>query len=168
MKILEIGKVVLKTITVIIIILGVWVIYRLGFSGPIPALAFVDFPAEVKEIKINSIDWNNAKNKKFTTYQTAINEAVKTQKINLAGKYTAVVVGCGTACSHAYFVNRETGTITDSKITATNGFEYRKDSTLFVMNPVDQVYKTYGDQVPEDVLTQYYVLEDGVLKILNP
>lgn len=79
-------------------------------------------------IKTASAPPNLIKGSPGYKFRSEIKRQTKENKINFAGEWTLVVVGCGTACSQYFLVHSETGKVIDPHLITTNG------NPLFVKN----------------------------------
>lgn len=61
-------------------------------------------------------------------FRSEIKRQTKGNRVNFAGEWTLVVVGCGTGCGQYFLVQSETGNVIDPQLITTNG------NPLFVEN----------------------------------
>lgn len=97
---------------------------------------FEDFPAtEFSNNKNIVVDINS--DPIGRTYRSAIRYSVERLGINFAGKYSVATWGCGTGCQDGVIVDADSGRIYRLPgIPMINGYEVKKDSRLFVQNPI--------------------------------
>ena len=94
-------------------------------------------------------------------YYTRITEGSKGNP-GFAGGYFVFIYGCGFGCQYNTIVSAKTGKIIAYNIESNRGSKYNSDSRLFIVNPPEELYDSYGNDIPSYVSTQYYYLsEDG-------
>ncbi len=102
-----------------------------------PFISFQDFKVESIDKKSKAkLDLKSNKEAKY--YRTRIREYYNVDTPNFAGHYTLVKWGCGSPCQASVIVDRQTGKIYDSP-TAQNGYEFRADSKMLIVNPPDSI-----------------------------
>ncbi len=97
---------------------------------------FEDFPAtEFFSNKKIVVDINS--DPIGRTYRSAIRSDIESFGINFAGKYSIAEWGCGSGCQDGVIVDADSGRIYRLPgVPMVNGHEARKDSRLFVQNPL--------------------------------
>jgi hypothetical protein len=86
-------------------------------------------------IRLNKkLDFSNYEYKKM--FITRTQEEVSSKGVNFAGHFCFVYWGCGSPCQMSAVVDMKTGKVYNG-INASNGYEYRKDSRLLIVNPPD-------------------------------
>lgn len=101
-------------------------------------------------------------------FRTRLTEGVQ-EGPNFAGHYTVVSWGCGTMCAQFVIIDAETGTIFNPEQGFETGIEYRLDSRLLVLNPINEVKNVYPDasMIPEWLTTQYYEWTGESLELVD-
>lgn len=97
------------------------------------------------------------------TFRTVLREGTKTAP-NFAGSYSLVVWGCGSPCQTFAIVDRRSGRIIEWRYSVL-GVDFRSDSRLLVVNPIDSENKDLADHL--GAKTQYYLLDNGSLSELR-
>jgi len=84
---------------------------------------------------------------------------------NFAGYFRMVRGGCGTMCTTYVAIDLKNGEPYDLRVSASLGFGFRKDSSLVIVDPEDEIKKwnASGD-VYKIEQTTYYNWVDGELK----
>ena len=125
---------------------------------------FTDFPAQCYTIN-RPARVNLSSNPLARRYRTRLRLGAATGP-NFAGHYTVVEWGCGSACASCGVVDARTGTVfgDDTMNGAKTGYAYRRDSNLFIVNPVeDSLRFHFGDTL----LTSYYLWNGRTFKFLR-
>ncbi len=91
------------------------------------------------------------------TFQSALARAIGTRP-DFAGAYTLVQIGCGTSCQAIALVDARDGAVFFGP-TAEAGLDYRADSRLIVVNPLQNLRDAYGDEIPLWAATRFYVFD---------
>ena len=80
---------------------------------------------------------------------------------NFAGRYTVVSSGCGKDCDA--IVDAKTGRIILFGISSSFGIQYKKDSSLIVVNPPSQIPKNVSAEDVMGITTNYFNFENASL-----
>ena len=132
------------------------------FAAELPRYA--DFPAKHFIIE-RQARVNLSSNRLAREYRTALRLGAATGP-NFAGHYTVVDWGCGSSCNECAVVDARTGKVfSDDRMNgAKTGYAYRRDSNLFIVNPVeDSLRFHFGDTL----LTSYYLWNGRTFKFLR-
>jgi len=95
--------------------------------------------------------------------QTAVRRSVA-RGVNFAGKYVINEKGCGVSCQSYTVVNVETGKIIISGLESSYGSEFRKNSTLLIINPRTDNWD--GLKKNDLMKTFYYSMTDDKLELV--
>lgn len=104
----------------------------------------------------------------FWVFRERIVESAKNTCINFDGEYTLIEWSCGEACENPFIHN---GVVMDTDGTlywlpaASQGYDYRLDSALFVVNPALHERYTYGN-IPANVFREFYRVTDGKFTLI--
>ncbi len=131
---------------------------------------FEDFPALIKSFTGSPAVPDFKTNSNAREYRTAITNGMQAGA-GFAGEYTVVSYGCGTSCVLHTIVNTRTGKIVSyNEILSSCGISYHSNSRLLVVNPPEEVYSAFGNDIPENYCpTEYYYLsKDGTKMIKLP
>lgn len=149
------------------------VILAAHYLSPVRSSASPDFfrsclaEPKFEDYEVKAIDWylNKAKSVDFSghpevvAYRSIIRSAV-IRGVNFAGKYVVVEWGCGHSCQNHAIINAETGKIVATNLISNYGAEFRKNSTLLVLNP-NQANFSAGNSTSSE--TTYFYLQDDKL-----
>jgi hypothetical protein len=120
--------------------------------------SFEDFPVSEK-FEGQPAPVNFSTDPDALRFVTAITEGAE-KGPNFAGHYTVISWGCGTECESGVIVDAQTGAISSSFVTEL-GSEFRIDSNLFIVNPLENIIDLNITIYPE-----YYKWEDDKLVFL--
>jgi len=116
--------------------------------------AFADFPVNTGEQRLQSIDFDShpeARNFR-TRLEYNLNETA-----NFAGHYILTSWGCGTMCQMIALIDVNNGEVfMPPELVSSLGFCYRRDSSMLILNPVQDLEEMFGDQVPAWFNMLYY------------
>lgn len=93
------------------------------------------------------------------TYQSIIEEGVKTFGVNFAGKYSVVTWGCGANCQVSTVVDVVTGEIVEYGIMSSYGLAYSPWSSLFIVNPLENIPIKVANN--ENISSDFYILNNS-------
>ena len=88
------------------------------------------------------------------TYRTRISDAAE-KGPNFSGHFTIAQWGCGTECQSSAIIDTKTGKIYNG-LTSEHGIEYRLDSTLVVVNPLNWYDLNGLNGLPDWLTTRFY------------
>lgn len=112
--------------------------------------------------KIAEVDLDS--HPKARMFKTALREGVKNGP-NFAFYYTIVEWGCGTECHSFAVVDVRDGKVYFPNFGARWGYGFEENSSLLVVNPVEVIYETGGQDLDES--TEYYVLENNQFTLIK-
>lgn len=94
------------------------------------------------------------------TYQSIIEEGVKSSGVNFAGKYSVVTWGCGVDCQVSTIVDVTNGSIIEYGIVSSYGLAYSPWSALFIVNPIENIPIEVANE--EGISSDFYILNKNV------
>lgn len=87
---------------------------------------------------------------------------------NFAGSFKIVEVPCGSMCTAIIVINCKTGTVYKAPFSVELGCTYKKESLLFIENPIENIRKLYGDTAaPEWAKATYYKWDGKKFELVN-
>jgi len=95
-------------------------------------------------------------------FRTEIEKAIENGP-NFSGFYVVPSWSCGMACQESTIIDGRTGKILIFGIVSQYGVGTKKDSRLFIVNPVDAILTKAGTEAP---VTSYYIFENNALSLL--
>jgi hypothetical protein len=107
------------------------------------------YPARPSSVKFGGVELD-------TEQKTMIRRAME-RGVNFAGKYVIAEWGCGISCQDHIVVDVESGNIVAYGIQSSYGVEYKKNSSLLVVDPVR------SDKSNSPISPSYYILLDDTL-----
>lgn len=105
---------------------------------------------EGSSVNVNFESHENAKK-----FKTAIANGAR-DGLNFAGKYVLISWGCGTMCQTIAIVDADNGNIYFAPFSSSLGVEFKKDSSLLIVNPPNKIKETFGNDVPDWAHAYYY------------
>ncbi len=78
---------------------------------------------------------------------------------NFAGRYTVVKDGCGAGCH--VILDAKTGRIIVYGVNSSYGIEFRKDSSLMIINPKNQLPAALSAEEKKSLATEYWRFENS-------
>jgi hypothetical protein len=99
-----------------------------------PYYSFIDFKTPLYKGQIALIKYNS--NRTARQFKTRISQTYKEEGLNFSGHYCFVYWGCGSPCQESAIVDLVDGKVYDGP-SATQGYEYRADSRMVILNPPD-------------------------------
>lgn len=118
---------------------------------------FEDYPVRIEDqYSKNPVSVNFVGSKLDGNYQTMIRKSMA-RGVNFAGQYVIVEWGCGVSCQNHALINAKTGKIVASGLESSYGAEFKKDSTLLIINPRADTWDGLK------IKPTYYSIEDGKL-----
>ncbi len=85
---------------------------------------------------------------------------------NFSGRYTVVKDGCGTGCH--VILDAKTGRIIVYGVNSSYGIEFRRDSSLMIINPKAQIPSTLTAEERKGLATEYWRFENSSMFNLCP
>jgi hypothetical protein len=87
---------------------------------------------------------------------------------NFSGYYVVPSWSCGTACQESAIIDGRTGKILIFGMTSQYGVKTKKDSTLFIVNPAENIpiEKGVNNEGRATLVTSYYTFENNALSLL--
>lgn len=80
-----------------------------------------------------------------------------TKQPDFAGYYKILQISAGTMCSAILLIDCRTGKIVQAPFSVEVGCDYKLESSLFIVNPVEQIKEAFSDSmIPDWVRTDYY------------
>lgn len=127
---------------------------------------FADHPADgPRNPLVAHVDF--ASNPDAALFTDALTAAIG-EPPDFAGRYRIVQVGCGTSCQAALAVDAATGQVVTGP-TAELGIDYRADSRLLVVNPIERVTAVFAeDQIPPWAATRWFLFDGSRFLPLTP
>jgi hypothetical protein len=101
-----------------------------------PLIRFNDFKAELSSDG-RKAEINYSSNSTARKYRSRISEGYNSKGVNFAGHYCMIYWGCGSPCQASALVDLNTGIVYDGPAAAL-GYEFRKDSRMLIINPVNE------------------------------
>lgn len=93
-----------------------------------------------------------------TAYQSMIRKSVA-RGVNFAGQYVVVERGCGVSCQSHAIIDAKTGKILSTGLESSYGAEFRKNSTLLIINPKKDTWDGLKKSITAE--TAYYTIKKG-------
>ncbi|GHV10349.1 hypothetical protein FACS189485_23420 [Spirochaetia bacterium] len=97
-------------------------------------------------------------------YRTIITEAAK-EKPNFDGKYRIVEFGYGTSAQYFFIIDLNNGKVFEG-IPSTSGIKYTNDSSLIIINPMENLLQIWDDIIPSWEIIRYLKWEGETFKEL--
>ncbi len=99
----------------------------------------------------------------FSGYESRISDAAKDATPDFGGSYLIAEWGCGTPCQTGAVIRASTGEVY-SLPTSEWGIDYRPDSMLLIVNPLQNVEEM--GYVPSWLTTKYYAWDYDHFRLL--
>lgn len=128
--------------------------------------AFADYPTfDPPDPLVEHVDFTSHPD--AALFGDALREAIG-EPADFAGRYRIVLVGCGTSCQAALVLDAGSGRVLTGPA-AEFGVDYRADSRLLVVNPVERVSAAFAaDAIPAWAGTRWFVFDGSVFLALTP
>lgn len=99
------------------------------------------------------------------TMRTVITEEAKSGP-NFANRFTFVEWGCGSGCQNSVVIDTTTGKIFDG-VGAMSGYDFRPDSNLLIVNPIQNIVAADNNATPNWLATEYFKWVDNHFEYLT-